>query len=101
MGKRLGEITAAPTIQNISDTCWNKTGNLFDGFGINEVMNTDDIDFGDLASSREDPEISTKGLDLLEQALDDMRTSATKKYCYDAANSDSSERAVDNLRTSI
>lgn len=97
--KRLGEITGAPTIQNISDTCWNKTGNLFDGFGINEVMNTDDIDFGDLASSREDPEISTKGLDLLEQALNDMKSEM--KYCYDEANSDSSERAVDNLRTSI
>merc|ERR1719421_2190868 len=79
--QQLGEITGAPTIQNISDTCWNSTGNLFDGFGINEVMNTDDIDFGDLASSREDPEISTKGLDLLEQALNDMKSEM--KYCYD------------------
>jgi len=79
--QQLGEITGVPTIQNISDTCWNSTGNLFDGFGLNEVINTDDIDFGDLTSTRQNPEISDDGLVKLKDLLDDM-----DKACFDAAN---------------
>jgi len=94
--KRLGEITGEPTIQNISDTCWSTDGNLFDGFGINEVMNTDDIDFGDLDSKRENPEISTEGLVTLKKAIDDMKTRS--RVCYDSANTNN---AVDKLYASI
>jgi hypothetical protein len=64
--------------------CWNETGNLFDGFGLNEVISTDDIDFGNLTESRENPEISDAGLIKLKKLLDDMNS--TSPECFDSGN---------------
>jgi len=85
--QQLGQITGVSSVQSISDTCWNETGNLFDGFGLNEVINTDDIDFSDLANSRKNPKIGDEGLVALKKALDDMKTTNNiTKACFDAAN---------------
>jgi len=84
--QQLGQITGVSSIQNISDTCWNETGNLFDGFGLNEVISTDDIDFGNLTESRENPDISDKGLIELKDALDKMNETAATRPCFESAN---------------
>jgi len=96
--KQLGEITSVPSIQSISDTCWNSTGNLFDGFGLNDVINTDDIDFGDLSSSIANPEISDEGLVKLKDMLDKMQQNSATLYCFNAANTNG---AVDEMYIAI
>ena len=60
------------------------------------MINTDDIDFGDLSSSIANPEISDEGLVKLKELLDDMQQDLT--YCFDAANTNN---AVDNMYIAI
>merc|ERR1719424_1722167 len=75
-GIPVGENYGGSSLQNLTDTCWNETGNLFDGFGLNEVISTDDIDFGNLTESRENPEISDADLIKLKESLDKMNSTA-------------------------
>jgi len=82
--QQLGNITKQPTVQSIADTCWDETGNLFEGFDLDDVISIDDIDFGDLENSLSDPEVDDTGLTGMIDLLDEMRR--TDQDCYYRAN---------------
>ena len=62
------------------------------------MINTDDIDFGDLSSSIANPEISDEGLVKLKELLDNMQQNSATLYCFNAANTSG---AVDNMYIAI
>jgi hypothetical protein len=67
-----GEMGGDQTMENISKTCWDETGNLFDGLWMHEQINVDGIDFSNFTQTFADPDISQAGLDALEAVLLDM-----------------------------
>ena len=45
--QNIGRLTNNPEISQITDTCWNQTGNLFTGLGLDKEIKVDGIDFSE------------------------------------------------------
>jgi len=53
----------------IGDTCWNTTGNLFEGFELGKQVDVDALSFDNFTNTFANVNISTTGIDKLEAGL--------------------------------
>ena len=68
---RLGELSGNAQIGQITDTCWNKTGNLFEGLELDQSIDLNAINFTDFNEQFANNKvvIDKSGLDDLKDAL--------------------------------
>lgn len=97
---KIGEITQNAQVQNISNTCWSESGNLFEGLGLDKQINVDSIDFSDFATSFAKPEIDDSGLTKMEEAITEIRT--TNLTCHNITElADEAENLIPPIRAQI
>merc|ERR1712166_816011 len=67
----IGQMFDNADITKLTNSCWNSSSNLFDGFDGGDAIDTSAISFGDFAEKFGDnnPEIDTTGLDDLKDLL--------------------------------
>jgi hypothetical protein len=56
-------------LTKITDTCWNSTGNLFEGLDLDKSIDVNAINFDDFDSAFATPTIPTDGIDELKEAI--------------------------------
>jgi hypothetical protein len=66
--QKLGELSGKDQITQITGTCWNKTGNLFDGLKLNEQIKLDGINFDDFKE-----EFAGEGVNIDKKPVNDLR----------------------------
>ena len=67
--QKLGELSGQDQITQITDTCWNKTGNLFDGLKLNEKIKLDGINFDDFKK-----EFAGEGVNIDKEPVNDLKS---------------------------
>jgi len=56
-------------LTKITDTCWNSTGNLFEGLDLDKSIDVSAINFDDFDTAFATPTIPTDGIDKLKEAI--------------------------------
>jgi len=65
----IGGYINQPKVTDITNTCWNTTGNLFEGLGIDKSIDVNAINFDDFDTQFAAPEIPTEGLNTLLKVI--------------------------------
>jgi hypothetical protein len=93
---KLGEITGNAQVQNISDTCWSKDGNLFQGLNLDASIDVDSIDFSEFSSEFETPKIDKDGLDKMREAVTKIRDESPSQ-CNAPVNTAKANQVTDKI----
>ena len=85
--QNLATISGSPQIGQIMDTCWNQTGNLFDGLGLRSSINVDGIDFAELNKNfgGDGVSIDKSGVTALKKAVEDIQQACYVDYTSEKA----------------
>jgi len=97
---KLGEITGNGQVQNISDTCWSKDGNLFQGLNLDASIDVDSIDFSEFSSEFEKPEIDKAGLQSMKDAVTEIKKLTSPCVVGSSGNNPNADKA-DEVLTEI
>ena len=78
--QKMGELTKSPEISQITGTCWNKTGNLFNGLGLDQAIDLNGINFDEFKEKFG----SGSGVDIDKTAVSQLRTTVNDidMSCY-------------------
>jgi hypothetical protein len=81
--QQMGELSGNPQISQITDTCWNKTGNLFYGLGLDQQIQLDGINFTAFKDKFSDDGVSIDATSVIE-----LRTTLAgiDMNCYNNSN---------------